>query len=425
MGPRSSEPLTCHDTHLDTSSVSGRARGVASLLAIEMMSRRCLALPLLLLATAAAGAEEGAAAGAEAATSYPGETKKYDAGKTDEEMTPEEREARREKAGNSVYCEYDDCYELLGVNPDSGPIPIKRAYRRLAAEWHPDKCPGGDLAECKAVFPKYANAYEILSNTEMRRNYDYLRNHPYEFPGFYLRYSRPKYAPKSDLRFVLALTVLVASAFQYLFRKSLHEQAVSALKKDPKTRYQERLKALVAAMPAKPSATNGSGEAKGGGDSKPASESDKGGKSGPATPKKPSKDELKEARRKEAEAQLDAEIADELAEFAPKLADTLVVSAFKLPVSTLAAVKWFLAGGHKEPAYRTRKALGLSAAEYGYYSEAEQAELEGLELWISDNLAAYEEKHGAGGKPKEKSAKEKRAQRFKKNNPSSNAGLEG
>ena len=47
-----------------------------------MMSRRCLALPLLLLATAAAGAEEGAAAGAEAATSYPGETKKYDAGKT-------------------------------------------------------------------------------------------------------------------------------------------------------------------------------------------------------------------------------------------------------------------------------------------------------------------------------------------------------
>jgi DnaJ-class molecular chaperone len=48
----------------------------------------------------------------------------------------------------------------------------------LAAEWHPDKCPGGDVEKCREEFPKYANAYEILSNSEMRKNYDYVLANP-------------------------------------------------------------------------------------------------------------------------------------------------------------------------------------------------------------------------------------------------------
>ena len=99
----------------------------------------------------------------------------------------------------------DNCYELLGVKKDAGGLPIKRAYRKLASEWHPDKNPD---PRAKTLFQKYANAYEVLSSPQMRENYDYLLDHPYEFPGHFMRFSRASYMPKSDLRFVMLLTVL-------------------------------------------------------------------------------------------------------------------------------------------------------------------------------------------------------------------------
>jgi len=73
-------------------------------------------------------------------------------------------------------------------------------------------------------------------------------------------------------------------------------------------------------------------------------------------------------------------------------------------------------GGMREPAYMTRKALGMGADEWAGLPEEEQAELVGLELWVSDNLAAYEaeiaeaERSGKASK----SGKEKRAERMKK-----------
>ena len=48
----------------------------------------------------------------------------------------------------------------------------------------------------------------------MRENYDYLLDHPYEFPGHFMRFSRASYMPKCDLRFVILLTVLTLSAMQ-------------------------------------------------------------------------------------------------------------------------------------------------------------------------------------------------------------------
>eukprot|EP00965_Chrysotila_dentata_P191517 6174575-Pleurochrysis_carterae.AAC.1 len=52
----------------------------------------------------------------------------------------------------------------------------------------------------------------------MRKNYDYLLAHPYEFPMHYLRFSSGKYAPKSDVRFVVFLVVLAVSVVQYLIQ---------------------------------------------------------------------------------------------------------------------------------------------------------------------------------------------------------------
>ena len=63
-----------------------------------------------------------------------------------------------------------DYYEVLGVGKDASADDIKRAYRRMAMKYHPDKNPGNKEAEAK--FKECAEAYEVLSDPEKRKQYD-------------------------------------------------------------------------------------------------------------------------------------------------------------------------------------------------------------------------------------------------------------
>jgi molecular chaperone DnaJ len=63
-----------------------------------------------------------------------------------------------------------DFYEILGVSKSANEAEIKKAYRKMAIKYHPDKNPGDKEAEDK--FKEAAEAYEILSNSEKRSNYD-------------------------------------------------------------------------------------------------------------------------------------------------------------------------------------------------------------------------------------------------------------
>ena len=61
-----------------------------------------------------------------------------------------------------------DYYDILGINKSASAEEIKKAYRKVAIKYHPDKNPDNKEAEDK--FKEAAEAYEILSNPEKKHN---------------------------------------------------------------------------------------------------------------------------------------------------------------------------------------------------------------------------------------------------------------
>lgn len=76
-----------------------------------------------------------------------------------------------------------DYYEVLGVSKTATADELKKAYRKLALKYHPDRNPGDKAAEEK--FKEAAEAYDVLSNSEKRQQYDQFGHNmgPQGFPG--------------------------------------------------------------------------------------------------------------------------------------------------------------------------------------------------------------------------------------------------
>lgn len=69
-----------------------------------------------------------------------------------------------------VSVDMSDYYSILGIDKGASEAEVKKAYRKKAQEFHPDKNPGDKGAEAK--FKEVQEAYEVLSDSQKRSRYD-------------------------------------------------------------------------------------------------------------------------------------------------------------------------------------------------------------------------------------------------------------
>ena len=74
-----------------------------------------------------------------------------------------------------------DYYRILQIVPEAGEAEVKKAYRRLATQYHPDHNPAPDS---NAVFQEINEAYQIIGDARQRQVYDLLRQYPEELAAY-------------------------------------------------------------------------------------------------------------------------------------------------------------------------------------------------------------------------------------------------
>jgi DnaJ family protein C protein 25 len=129
-----------------------------------------------------------------------------------------------------LYCGTKNCYEILGIDRSADAAAVRKAYRKLAVQYHPDKYKGPDAQE---KFVEISTAYEVLKDEEERANYDYMLDNPDEVYRHYYHYYSKRVTPKVDVRIVIAVTITVISVIQYIGWHHSYNTALNAALRMP------------------------------------------------------------------------------------------------------------------------------------------------------------------------------------------------
>mmetsp|Transcript_6049 Transcript_6049/g.9167 ORF Transcript_6049/g.9167 Transcript_6049/m.9167 type:complete len:354 (-) Transcript_6049:147-1208(-) len=124
------------------------------------------------------------------------------------------------------YCFDDDCYEILGVEKNATKADIRKAYRTLSLEWHPDK---NKSPEADEKFQKIAKAYTVLFNDEQREKYNHHKENQDEYWNEFGHYWYMAYTAQSDVRMVVIGIVIFVSIFQPMIQYHKYQQATKYL----------------------------------------------------------------------------------------------------------------------------------------------------------------------------------------------------
>ena len=90
----------------------------------------------------------------------------------------------REMRKESRKAQKKDFYAILGVAKDATEQDIKKAYRKLALKWHPDRAhTPEDKEKSEKMFKEIAEAYSVLSNQDKRKQYDLSQNDNFDMDG--------------------------------------------------------------------------------------------------------------------------------------------------------------------------------------------------------------------------------------------------
>jgi len=271
------------------------------------------------------------------------------------------------------FCGKTWCYDLLEVDQDATEDQIKKNYRKLAREWHPDKNPEKGARE---KFQKIAKAYETLSTDGERAKYDRMMSHPEEYNTAYGVYCFKVHAPESNAILVVLLLLGLLSAAHFAVLTQRNNEYNSKLIKLVQTNAGPPQGGTLEIADLYRDAAAQYNETVGA--------------------KKPLKaKDLKESD--EFKAAVVALLSSEnLLLLEPTIWDTVGAKCLYLPVTLPAFVayhgSWFLRHTVQGLPYAPDEQVVLlksAVEEYGELSEKQQAELAEKECWKADNLAAW------------------------------------
>eukprot|EP00191_Tetraselmis_sp_GSL018_P005339 CAMPEP_0177597222 /NCGR_PEP_ID=MMETSP0419_2-20121207/11584_1 /TAXON_ID=582737 /ORGANISM="Tetraselmis sp., Strain GSL018" /LENGTH=282 /DNA_ID=CAMNT_0019089353 /DNA_START=255 /DNA_END=1103 /DNA_ORIENTATION=+ len=279
-----------------------------------------------------------------------------------------------------MYCGHENCYDVLGIKEKASLADVKKAYRKISLEVHPDKNKAPDAAR---QFQRIATAYEILSDPETRADYDYALAHPEEHLYNRYRYYSSYYRKtvQVDVRVVVVGCLLVFSALQYGCRVTAYNSAMRQVRRTP--RYQHRLKQLRAEAEAKALSDSGTKRrTRGRGKSKPV----------------PVDDE-------ELEKLIDINLKGGYSK--PEIKEILIVRLLLLPVSLVQSISWQCRWAykywllkkpydHEDQVFLTCRALHVSRDLWDLQPLEARERILQQRVWVPENYARFVRNAKAG-----------------------------